>query len=222
MKTPEQRKQASIAILQEHGVPYIDWLPVIEDASEARVRSAEEIARRAIACLITIQAAFDRYNDEYTPSVADKYQHILARYQLNDALTAEENAIYNGAGGEAEITKMTWKYEAYWTLLWALGIIPELDYPAHTIDCEAACQAVFDHQDFASFMTTVRLRPIEDILDQADLIYRYHWACVDARINGREMPGGLLESVVMERHAGLNWLIGAYDSDDWDDVPVHT
>ena len=57
MKTPEQRKQASIAILQEHGVPYIDWLPVIEDASEARVRSAEEIARRAIACLITIQAA---------------------------------------------------------------------------------------------------------------------------------------------------------------------
>ena len=220
MKTPEQRKQVSIAILQEHGVPYIDWLPVIEDASEAHVRSAEEIARRAIACLITIQAAFDRYNGEYTPSVADKYQHILARYKLNDALTAEENAIYNGAGGEAEITKMTWKYEAYWTLLWELGIIPELDYPAHTIDCEAACQAVFDHQDFASFMTTVRLRPIEDILDQADLIYRYHWATRDAYLNGREAPAGLDDDVIVERHAALNWLIGV--DDDWDNPDTST
>ena len=90
------------------------------------------------------------------------------------------------------------------------------------MDCQFAIDAVASCDDFADFMAKTRLRDIEEILDETDLIYRYHWACVDARINGREMPGGLLESVVMERHAGLNWLIGAYDCDDWDDVPVHT
>ncbi len=37
---------------------------------------------------------------------------------------------------------MVWKYEAYWTLLWALGIVATLDYPDHTIDCDFAMHAV--------------------------------------------------------------------------------
>lgn len=71
-------------------------------------------------------------------------------------------------------------------------------------------------------MAKVRLRDIEDILNEADLIYRYHWACRDARLNGREEPAGLINSVVMERHAGLNWLIGALDIDDWDNPDTST
>ena len=34
------------------------------------------------------------------------------------------------------------EYEAYWTLLWALGIVATLDYPNHTIDCDFAMHAV--------------------------------------------------------------------------------
>ena len=48
MKSAEERKQQSIALLKEQGVPYIEHLPVIENADEVRLRSAEEIARRAI------------------------------------------------------------------------------------------------------------------------------------------------------------------------------
>ena len=51
MKSAEERKQQSIALLKEQGVPYIEHLPVIENADEVRLRSAEEIARRAICCL---------------------------------------------------------------------------------------------------------------------------------------------------------------------------
>ena len=63
-------------------------------------------------------------------------------------------------------------------------------------------------------MQSVTLRDSETVLDEADLIYRYHWACVNARINQREIPSGMIESVVSERRAGLDWLIR--NDADWD------
>lgn len=69
-KSPETRKAASIAKLQARGVPCLDILPVIEAADEARIRSAEEIARRAIACLIAIQAAFAQHDGSYSEAGA--------------------------------------------------------------------------------------------------------------------------------------------------------
>ena len=64
MKSAEERKQQSIALLKEQGVPYIEHLPGIETADEVRLRSGEEIARRAICCLITIQLACDLQNQQ--------------------------------------------------------------------------------------------------------------------------------------------------------------
>ena len=119
---------------------------------------------------------------------------------------------------------MMWKYEAYWTLIWALGLIDELDYPKNICNCDIAIKTVAEREDFNDLMKGVKLRHIGEILDQADLIYRYHWACVDARINGREAPAGLQSGVVYERHCGLNWLIGKGNEDyeDWDEVATHT
>jgi hypothetical protein len=57
-------------------------------------------------------------------------------------------------------------------------------------------------------------------LDEADLIYRYDWACVEARLKQRPTPANLNASVVLERHAALNWLI-QYDA-DWDEPDVNT
>ena len=60
------------------------------------------------------------------------------------------------------------------------------------------------------------MRNIEEILDEADLIYRYNWACVNARIKGENAPAGLDSEVVFERHWGLNWLIGKGTyNDNW-------
>ena len=46
---PLERKQKSIEILKANQVTYIEGLSVIEDVHEIEVRSAEEIAKRAIA-----------------------------------------------------------------------------------------------------------------------------------------------------------------------------
>lgn len=53
----------------------------------------------------------------------------------------------------------------------------------------------------------LELRDIDEILDEADLIYRYDWACVDARMKQLNAPAGLNSSVVVERHGAL---IGLY------------
>jgi Domain of unknown function (DUF4272) len=62
-----------------------------------------------------------------------------------------------------------------------------------------------------------RLRPQGEYLDAADLVYRQHWAVVDAQINGSHASTGLDDGVVSERHCALNGLIG-YLGADWDDV----
>ena len=65
VKTPEERKAASIQRLKKEGIPYIEHLPVIESAEQVRPRSLEEIARRAISSLLIIQFPVS-LNDEIT------------------------------------------------------------------------------------------------------------------------------------------------------------
>lgn len=55
----QMRKKRSIEILKAHNVPYIQHLPVIETADNVKIRTAEEIAQRAVTCLLAIQVACD-------------------------------------------------------------------------------------------------------------------------------------------------------------------
>ncbi len=70
-------------------------------------------------------------------------------------------------------------------------------------------------------LTPLGERAIAEVLDEADLIYRYHWAARDARLKGRQPPAGLNLDVIQERHKALNWLID-YDRAEWDDVTTDT
>lgn len=45
---------------------------------------------------------------------------------------------------------------------------------------------------------TVKLKSIDEILDEADLIYRYNWTCVDARIYGENPPACLESEIVLQ------------------------
>lgn len=220
MKTPQQRKEQSIEILKHRDIPYIDWLPMIESVEDVEVRTAESIAQRAIACLWVIQVACDIDNGKYNDEIKDFVLNVLAKMQVMDALTENEKAILHGDVSQQDVINMVWKYEAYWVLLWALGIVEELNYPENIVDCDFAIQAVVSAKTFEEFMAKVKLRDIEEILDQADLIYRYDWACVNARLKQEQAPAQLNSAVVVERHGALNWLIQS-DS-DWDHPDVST
>lgn len=153
-------------------------------------------------------------NDEYDVEVVFFYQKLLTQYQI-DNLTNKELIVFEQKGNETDWLNMTWKYESCWALLWALGLIDELKFPNEPMtddECQLAIDLVASNESLDEFLSKIKMRSLDEILDQADLIYRYHWACVDARINGKEVD--LFESVVMERRAGLDWLFK--ENADWD------
>lgn len=221
--TPEQleRKARSIAILKEKGVPYIEHLPVIE--IDVTPRTPEEIAKRAIACLLSVQVACDFAHDGDVEESRKFFLSMLETFGVTEELTPAEKKIFFGEPTKQDAINIGWKYEAYWPLIWALGLVDELKYPDQICDCEHAIEVVSSCGSFAEFMQSTSPRTIEEILDEADLIFRYDWACVEARIHGKEAPAGLNSSVVVERHWGLNWLIGKNsDNEDWDTVSTNT
>jgi hypothetical protein len=207
------RKARSEKLLHEQGVPLNAKLPAIEDEQTAQPRSKEEVAYRAL-CLATVAVKGEGLDQA---RLLDICQH----YQVQEHLTPNEKRfIDNESPSDQDRTNFLWRYEACWTLLWALGFIQELGHPDHICDVPAAV-TVLRERTSDQLVRDARLRPMSEILDQADLIYRYHWATVDARVKGQSPPAGLNPGVVYERHYALNWLIG-YMGQDWDDVSTDT
>jgi Domain of unknown function (DUF4272) len=208
-----ERKARSMVHLKKEGVPTIDHLPVIEDSKNAKTRTADEIAKRAIAvCLTAVkgegvdQATVDSLVQKFG---ADKFFS-----------PAEAAFIKNPNPTQQERIQFSWRYECYWVLLWALGYVDTLERPEGICDVPKAVGFLRD-RDTAQFLKDAKLRPFAAILDEADFIYRYHWAVVDARLKGKEIPAKLDKGVVQERHYVLNWLIGYMDQ-EWDDISTDT
>lgn len=212
-KEAMERKQRSIARLNKEGVPVIAHLPVIEDATEAKVRTTEEIAKRAIAIIVV--AAKGEGTDQATINA------ITKKYGADKFFSPEEAAfIRENNPGKTDQIKFTWRYECAWVLLWSLGYVDTLEKPEKICDVPKTVEILLK-RNTERFIKDAKLRPIDQILDQADLIYRYNWAVTSARIKGLPAPAGLEGGVVQERHYALNWLIGYMDQ-EWDDISTDT
>ena len=208
-----ERKARSIAILEKQEVPYIDHLPVIERECEINARSKEEVALRAL-CLLVVGLK----GEELEQKIIDK---IVKDKGLKESFTDKEKAfLWGGQNTKQDYVNATWRYEAAWVLLWALGYVDDLGRPEDMCDVPMAVTLMKD-LDQEKFISSAKLQPISKILDQADLIYRYHWAVVNACVNGKEPPTKLDVSVVLERHYAFNWLTG-YMEQDWDDMSTDT
>ncbi|WP_298875792.1 DUF4272 domain-containing protein [uncultured Bradyrhizobium sp.] len=207
------RKLRSEGILRAEGVPFFAQLPVIESAAEALKRSQEEVALRAL-CVLFVAAKGEGLPEELA-------EGLLESYDLRPHLTPNELAfVRDQSPSEHDRIQFTWRHEAAWVLLWALGFVAELGKPSQICDVEFAAKTMAERTT-SQFIEDSELRPIGDILDQADLIYRYHWAVRNARMKGQQVPAGLDPGVTQERHYALNWLI-RYDGEEWDDVTTHT
>jgi hypothetical protein len=207
------RKARSVARLKKEGVPTIEFLPVIEYSKEAKRRTAEEIAKRAIAiCMAAVKA--EGVEQEFVDS-------LVKQYGAEKFLSPEEAAfIKNPNPSQPDRIKFSWRYEGYWVLLWALGYVERLDRPEHM--CDVAKAVTFlKGRSTEEVIKGAKLRSLTDILDEADLIYRYNWAVTDARVNKKEKPPKLEGGVVQERHYVLNWLIGYMDQ-EWDEISTDT
>ncbi len=207
------RKKRSIAILKTAGLPSIEHLPVIETESESVRRSQEEVVNRAMAlCVVAVKG------EGVEQPMVDK---LVSDYKLAAAFTPKEaDFIKNLKPSRQDSVQFSWRYEAYWVLLWALGFIDSLGRPDSICDVNKAV-TIFQENGRDGLFQKAILRPHSKILDEADLIYRYHWAVRDAQLKRQKAPDGLEPGVVMERHYALNWLIG-YMGQEWDDISTDT
>jgi hypothetical protein len=209
----QARKQRSISVLKKAGVPVMENLPVIETESESRRRTTEEVATRAMAlCLVAVKG---EGLDQKT------IDELVERFDLSDAFTPKETAFIKDPNPpHQDRIQFAWRYECYWTMLWALGYVDSFGIPDTICDVPKAV-LILKENGREGFLKHAKLRSQAEILDAADLIYRCDWAVVDARVNGSEPPEGIDGGVVMERHYALNWLIG-YMEQDWDHVSTDT
>ncbi len=219
----EKRLRAKDVLINPH-------LPRIEDENEAQFRSPEEMLKRGICALMAAQIAIDCLTDgvDIKESV-QFFDGIINRFGLKSELTEDEQPFFALAEKNAALpdeqtaSNMSWRVEMCLPLFWACGLCDELPYPDEVSDyVSELAKIIMPCESLDELKKLIKPRSKSEILDEADLIFRMDWACVEARIKGMEPSGNLSPDVVVERHKGLNWIIGAYDSEDWDNVVPNT
>jgi hypothetical protein len=219
-ETPEEveetgaRKLRSDMRLKAEGVPVLDWLPRIEPASRTRLRTPQEVVARVMALV----AVAGKGATQEQPTLWDRF--VGAAHGA--VYSAREQAFLdNPIPSDHDFLQFSWRVEASVPLLWALGAVERLERPDCPIVARNILALTLDDEG-TTLAQKETLRPIEEILDEADLIYRYHWATRQAGMSGAESPAGLDPGVVQERHQALNWLICYNGEDNWDLVGTDT
>lgn len=217
----KKRKEKSFAILKEKGIPYIEHMGVAAYDASSIIPEKEAILRRAVAifaaCVKSEIYTCGRYEDPIatTKKVLGDLEGL---YGVAGLLSTEEKAYVDNANPDmASHNKFGWRYECCAVLLWALSLV-EMKEPTEICDASELGGIIWQN-DMNSLLKKAVLRNREEILDMQDLVHRYHWACIEARIKKFRLPM-LDEEIISEWHYALNWLAGVDGVTDWDEVPV--
>jgi hypothetical protein len=207
------RKKRSEDLLRAEGVPINPHLPMIESEAQIALRTPREVAERLQA--LTMVA----FKGSEEPDQAH-FDSIVVERGFRRNFSPEELAFADDPKPDLHTsTQFSWRCEAAWVLLWALRHVDgELGLPRTTCKVSFLAETVYDTTD----LTAKGLRSATNILNEADLIYRCHWAVRQFDLTGEDAPAGLHPDVTMERHQALNWLIGYNEGADWDDVTTDT
>ena len=204
-----QRKRRSELIMLSKGVPIDPALPTMDCSVDLAPRRKQDIALRALCVLMTAIKA-DRMHQTMVLRVVRQYG--LAAYFS----PSEKNFIRELDPPNAAKMQFSWRYESAWVLLWALGYVEKLESPAHRCDSDFAVGSMRE-KTRQSFIAEASLRPLEQILDQADLAYRYRCSLVQTATEDGSPSVNLNAPIVFARHHAFNWLI-RYSDRDWDEA----
>ena len=202
-----------------------------EDEYVEQILSADEVARRCIVLYAVLAAGHNEPRDELVA--------WLRREDLWNVVTATESEfLLSKSPAQQQRTASTWRAEALFPLLWALGLIAELPSPQQICDVQlvrGVLPPLFG--SVGGFISFARPRSDTEIQDANQEIYQIHWRVRDFQLRNEPMPPGKLPrmqfagsdppaesynaAVVQERNHGLNWLIG-YRGQDWDDITTDT
>ncbi len=218
--TPEERRKKNNEYIKNNGIACLESLPMIEASTSVKLKSMDAICRRAIACLLSIQLACDIEEQNDYGESRELFLNLLKKYNVENFLLEKEKRLFEDKYSPQDVIDVVWTYEAYWALIWVLGLIDDIKMPDTICDCQKAITLVGDCKDYEDFKSRCKIRNIEEILDMLDLYYRYHWACVEKRVQSDTNIGPLNPDVVVERRKGLEWVIS--DIEEWDGISLDT
>lgn len=187
-----------------------------EDHASDLVRSADDIARRALALFGAVGLALGAPRKDIVG--------WLKKEGLWNELSPLELAYVSAEHPTKKQEIYTsWKSEGLIVLLWALGKVENLPAPNEQCDTSLFQQHLPPFVDISAsdFISTAKRRSDEALLEMADELLKLHWRARDARRNSRAMPPELNIEIIQERHHAINWIIG-YDGLPWDEVTTDT
>ena len=212
--TEEQksRKAISETFLESNAIKINKNLPCIPSSESIQLRTVQEVIDRAYALLVMS-----------VKGEGVEQEHLIKTVEAKriNSFSPKESIIYQKETlDDAEKTNATWRYESLYTIMWALGFMEDLKYPSEICDVQAIVEKIFQPSR-EEFEKSVNLRSSSEILDELDKTYRMNWACIDARVKGKEVSGNINSSVIYERHYSLNWLT-SHQNQEWDNVLTST
>ena len=219
-----ERRNKSMALLRDRHIYVTPWLPLLWERAEEPGRTVEEVCRRAAALLIVSLYSECRVGEHMSYEESREFvKPIIEGYGAEKFFSPRERAYLDDPDStEQTQIQYAWQYENLWVMEWALGLTDDLFWPTRICDVPQSVRIMREYPSMEELTAAARLRPRKELLDQADLIYRLHWACVDARVMNMPAPQALEEGVVMERHRALFWLAGVDEMCGWDDVDLST
>ena len=214
-KTAEQRRKQTEKYLKSLNIPFIDHLPLIEEESEVKIRTAQEIAERI---LVLVYLA-------YVSEVVDERENVIDFLKTNslwDKVSPDEKELFQKEElTDQETANISWRSEGVWLLLWTINKVEKLDLPTEQVEIPEIVSRLPEFlTDPTEFIKNANVRPTTEILDASDLIYRLHWATRNADLNNQPMPANLDLSIIMERHYAINWV--TFYADEWDEISTDT
>ena len=219
MKNPETRRAENNEKIKAMGISCYEDLPLLESSGDVKLKSLDEICKRAIAALIVIQIAYDAHRGEFDEGKTF-FTPMLEKYGVLGELISKEQKVFDGEYDEQDVLDVAWTYESYWSLVWALGLVDDITDASEVCDSRKAIVLVAGCKSYEEFTNNCKLRDVEEILDMLDLYYRYHWAVVENMLHPEKPIGNLDVEVVPERRRGLEWLFS--EEEDWFEIDLNT
>ena len=227
ISTPQERRIKTLEKLKKQKIAVNEYLPLLPPGETVKLKSLEEVKKRALGSMISIQLACSiRNGEEYGESLSAIRQMMNEWNISTDDLLPKERVLilnkFTQKDNTDEISKQSvidivWTYETYYSLIWSLDLIGDKELA----DASKICNTV-RAMSIAGLINDIAsgLRNTEKILDMTDLFYCYHWACVEKQIRPETSIGKLNWEVVTERRRGLEWLIS--DEKDWNHISLDT
>jgi hypothetical protein len=213
MSTLKFKSQTEI-LLMCLNIPFYNQFSLIEKGQDSKIRSAQDIVKRIL--VLTYLCYISNVEEDRLEII-----EYLKKEDLWNSVTNDEQRLFlKKKLTEKDRINISWRSEGVWLLLYTINKVEKLELPQQEIEMNSIFDKIPDFMtDTKEFIKLATIRPVAEILDLSDLIYRIHWALRNVELNNPP-PIDVNSSIVFERHYAINWVIDS--SISWDNITTDT